>query len=137
MTSGPGRNGKSYPTRGHFSALRLAPLILSLSILAHPAVAQTAEAEKLGPLDTIELSVTGWSALRGGAAEAALLNNSFTIGSGGMLELPTIGKVQAAGLTEQDLAIADRRSPAGTQRISGARRRQSAPAAIGGRFDRS
>ena len=110
MTSGPGRHGKSYPTRGHFSALRLSPLILSLSILAHSAVAQTAEAEKLGPLDTIELSVTGWSALRGGAAEAALLNNSFTIGSGGMLELPTIGKVQAAGLTEQDLAnvIADR-----------------------------
>ena len=54
--------------------------------------------------------MTGWSALRGGAAEAALLNNSFTIGSGGMLELPTIGKVQAAGLTEQDLAklIAER-----------------------------
>ena len=105
MTSGSGRNGQpSKISRGHIAALRLAPVILSLLLLAHPAASQTDEAEKLGPLDTIELSVTGWSALRGGAAEAALLNNSFGIDSTGMLELPTIGKVQAAGLTEQDLA---------------------------------
>ena len=79
MTSGPGRNGQpSKISRGHIAALRLAPVILSLLLLAHPAASQTDEAEKLGPLDTIELSVTGWSALRGGAAEAALLNNSFT-----------------------------------------------------------
>jgi protein involved in polysaccharide export with SLBB domain len=107
MTGDPRQTGqasKRFPNARHNATLRAACLVLSLSTWAHPALAQSAGAEELGPLDVIDLSVTGWSALRGGAAEAALLSNSFTIDSAGMLELPIIGKVQAAGLSEQDLA---------------------------------
>ncbi len=46
----------------------------------------------------------------GGVVEAALLNDTFTIGTGGTLELPEIGRLPAAGLRESELAklIADR-----------------------------
>ncbi len=60
--------------------------------------------------DTVELRVTGWTALKGGVAEASVLNDDFTIAHSGSLELPFIGSVAAAGLSPEELArqITDR-----------------------------
>ncbi|MET0599207.1 MAG: polysaccharide biosynthesis/export family protein [Mesorhizobium sp.] len=93
---------------------RAAPLLLALAFaslvfLAHPALSD----EPSGPLkadDTVELRVTGWTALKGGVAEASVLNDDFTIAHSGSLELPFIGSVAAAGLSPEELArqITDR-----------------------------
>lgn len=79
-------------------------------LAATPALGQSQANDKLAPEDTIELRVSGWHALRGGVAEATLLNNTFTIGTAGTLDLPEIGQVPAAGLSAHELAklIADR-----------------------------
>ena len=43
-----------------------------------PASAEPGASTKIAPNDTIELSVTGWAALKGGVVEAILLNDRFT-----------------------------------------------------------
>ena len=75
-----------------------------------PALAEPRAVTKIAPNDTVELSVTGWAALKGGVAEATLLNDSFTVGRTGTLKLPFIGTLLAAGLTPAELErrIADR-----------------------------
>ena len=87
---------------------RATPLLLALAFaslvfLANPALSD----EPSGPLkadDTVELRVTGWTALKGGVAEASVLNDDFTIAHSGSLELPFIGSVAAAGLSPEELA---------------------------------
>ena len=75
-----------------------------------PALAEPRAVTKIAPNDTVELSVTGWAALKGGVAEATLLNDSFTVGRTGTLKLPFVGTLPAAGLTPAELErrIADR-----------------------------
>src|SRR4051812_9672725 len=139
MTNGPGRPGqvtKDVRRARPFASLRFAAPLLSVLMLAQPGAAQTVSGEQLAPFDIIELSVTGWSALRGGAAEGALLSNSFTIDTGGVLDLPILGRVQAAGLSEDELAtlIADRLpAPSGFQEraMARVRRRQMAVGSVG------
>jgi len=89
--------------------LRLAPFCLIMMLLGSPANGETAADDKLAPQDTVEISVSGWHTLLGGVAEARLLNDAFTIGITGTVELPVIGRVTAAGLSESELAklIAD------------------------------
>ncbi|MBP2238586.1 hypothetical protein J2Z31_005123 [Sinorhizobium kostiense] len=89
--------------------LRLVPFCLIMMLLGSPANGETATDDKLAPQDTVEISVSGWHTLLGGVAEARLLNDAFTIGASGTVELPVIGRVTAAGLSERELAklIAD------------------------------
>ena len=68
-----------------------------------PASAEPRASTKIAPNDTIELSVTGWAALKGGVVEAILLNDRFTVGRTGKLKLPFIGTLLAAGLTPAEL----------------------------------
>ncbi|WP_234879209.1 polysaccharide biosynthesis/export family protein [Sinorhizobium americanum] len=79
-------------------------------LLGSPASGESATDDRLAPQDTVEIGVSGWHTLLGGVAEATLLNDTFTIGRGGTLELPGIGPLPAAGLSESELAklIADR-----------------------------
>ncbi|OAP44509.1 hypothetical protein ATC00_19230 [Sinorhizobium americanum] len=79
-------------------------------LLGSPASGESATDDRLAPQDTVEIGVSGWHTLLGGVAEATLLNDTFTIGRGGTLELPGIGRLPAAGLSESELAklIADR-----------------------------
>ncbi|WP_244514900.1 polysaccharide biosynthesis/export family protein [Ensifer sp. LCM 4579] len=88
--------------------------------------------DRLAPHDTVEISVAGWHALLGGVAEAALLNDTFTIGAGGTVELPVIGRLPAAGLSESELAklITDRlqaRSGSDQRPVTTVQRRRPAP----------
>ncbi len=66
--------------------------------------------DRLVTYDTVQVRVSGWTALRGGVAEASLLNDVFTVGKAGTIELPIIGSVPATGLTAHQLAklISDR-----------------------------
>ncbi len=96
------------------SLLRVAVWCLAISLgggpTTAPALAEPRAVTKIAPNDTVELSVTGWAALKGGVAEATLLNDSFTVGRTGTLKLPFIGTLLAAGLTPAELErrIADR-----------------------------
>lgn len=75
-----------------------------------PAQALSRTDDRLAPADRVEVRISGWSALRGGFAGAVMLNNAYTISKAGTVELPFIGRVQAAGLRAHELAklIADR-----------------------------
>lgn len=88
--------------------LRIVPFCFMM-LFGTPANGETATDDKLAPQDTVEISVSGWHTLLGGVAEARLLNDAFTIGASGTVELPVIGRVTAAGLSERELAklIAD------------------------------
>nr|WP_244427856.1 polysaccharide biosynthesis/export family protein [Sinorhizobium fredii] len=79
-------------------------------LLGSPAKSGPPADDRLAPQDTVGISVSGWHTLLGGVVDAALLNDTFTIGTGGTLELPEIGRLPAAGLRESELAkpIADR-----------------------------
>jgi protein involved in polysaccharide export with SLBB domain len=85
-------------------------LFCLIMLIGTPAKSESETGDKLAPRDTVEIRVSGWSALRGGAAEASLLTDAFTIGTAGSLELPFIGHLPAAGLSADELAnlIADR-----------------------------
>ncbi|WP_440531349.1 polysaccharide biosynthesis/export family protein [Sinorhizobium fredii] len=91
------------------ATLRVVPFCLMM-LLGSPAKGGPPTDDRLAPQDTVEISVSGWHTLLGGVVEAALLNDTFTIGTGGTLELPEIGRLPAAGLRESELAklIADR-----------------------------
>ena len=96
------------------SLLRVAVWCLAISLgggpMTAPASAEPRAVTKIAPNDTVELSVTGWAALKGGVAEATLLNDRFTVGRTGTLKLPFVGTLPAAGLTPAELErrIADR-----------------------------
>ena len=96
------------------SLLRVAVWCLTISLggglVTAPASAEPRAVTKIAPNDTLELSVTGWAALKGGVAEATLLNDRFTVGRTGTLKLPFIGTLPVAGLTPAELErrIADR-----------------------------
>ncbi len=98
---------RSTRKRSGSAALSLIPFCLMM-LLGSPAGGQSND--RLAPQDTVEIRVSGWSAFRGGAAEASMLTDAFTIGSAGSLELPIIGAVPAAGLRADELAklITDR-----------------------------
>ena len=86
--------------------------LISLCLVAlfgSPAGAQSGSGDRLAPQDTVEIRVSGWSALYGGSAEASRLTGAFTIGAAGFVELPIIGPVRASGLRADELAklIAD------------------------------
>ncbi|WP_284241638.1 polysaccharide biosynthesis/export family protein, partial [Neomesorhizobium albiziae] len=80
-----------------------------VALLGSPAGAQSGTGDRLAPQDTVEIRVSGWSALPGGSAEAPRLTGAFTIGAAGFVELPIIGPVRASGLRADELAklIAD------------------------------
>ncbi|WP_245364250.1 polysaccharide biosynthesis/export family protein [Sinorhizobium americanum] len=101
-------------------------------LLGSPASGESATDDRLAPQDTVEIGVSGWHTLLGGVAEATLLNDTFTIGRGGTLELPGIGRLPAAGLSESELAklIADRlqvRSGSHQRPVTTVQRRTRAP----------
>ena len=103
-----------------------------IMLLGSPAKGETATDERLALQDTVEIRVSGWHTLLGGAAEAALLNDTFTIGTDGTLELPGIGRLPAAGLRESELAklITDRlhaRSGSNGRPVTTVQRRTPAP----------
>jgi protein involved in polysaccharide export with SLBB domain len=102
------RKSKTCKTSGR-ATLSLIPLCLFM-LLGSPAGGQSEAADRLAPQDTVEIRVSGWSALRGGVAEASLLTDAFTIGTAGLFELPIIGHVPATGLRADELAklITDR-----------------------------
>jgi protein involved in polysaccharide export with SLBB domain len=77
-------------------------LFCLILLLAAPGQAKTDD--RLAPQDTVEVRVSGWHTLRGGVAEGVMLSGAFTIGMEGMLDLPIIGLVPAAGLRANELA---------------------------------
>ncbi len=95
--------------RSGSATLSLVSLSLVL-LLASPAGSRSETDDRLAPQDTVEIRVSGWTALRGGVAEASILTDVFTIGTTGSLELPIVGHVPAAGLRADELAklITDR-----------------------------
>ncbi|QFI69361.1 TolA protein [Sinorhizobium alkalisoli] len=112
--------------------LGLVSLCIIMMLPGLPAKGQTKSDDRLAPRDTVEISVAGWHALLGGVAEAALLNGTFTIGAGGTVELPVIGRLPAAGLSESELAklITDRlqaRSGSDQRPVTTVQRRTPAP----------
>ncbi len=131
-------DGRSTAVPGHrardasFKAmLRVVPFCLMM-LLGSAAKGETATDDRLAPQDTVEISVAGWHALLGGVAEAALLNDTFTIGTSGTVELPVIGRLPAAGLSESELAklIADRlqaRSGSDQRPVTTVQRRTPSP----------
>ena len=88
-------------------------LFCFVMLLGSPARGQSETEDKLAPRDTVEIFVSNWGALRGGASEALVQSGAFTIGSEGLLDLPLIGHVPAAGLRTSVLAqlITDRLKP--------------------------
>jgi hypothetical protein len=95
--------------RSGIALLGLIPFCLAM-LLGSPALGQSETGHRLAAQDAVEISVSGWSTLRGGAAEGLALSDTFTIGKNGMLDLPIIGPVPAAGLHANELAklITDR-----------------------------
>ena len=76
-------------------------------LLGFPATGQASEAGAiLAPLDTIEIHVSlpDGPALTDSVADVSMLNGVFTIDKAGMLSLPIVGPVPAAGLDEHELA---------------------------------
>lgn len=111
---------------------RVVPFCLIVMLLGSPAKGETATDDRLAPQDTVEIGVSGWHTLLGGVAEAALLNGTFTTGTSGTIELPGIGRLPAAGLSESELAklIADRlqaRSGSDQRPVTTVQRRTPAP----------
>ncbi|WP_189587788.1 polysaccharide biosynthesis/export family protein [Mesorhizobium sp. M3A.F.Ca.ET.201.01.1.1] len=78
-------------------------------LLGSAASSQAAADDKLAPGDRIELRVWRWTTLRDGAVEGLQVNQNFSIDATGGLELPNIGRLEAAGLQTDELAklIAD------------------------------
>jgi hypothetical protein len=114
------------------SAALSAILFCFIMLLGSPARGQSETDGRLAPQDTVEVRVSGWSALRGGVAEGAALNGTFTIGAAGTINLPTIGHVPAAGLHANELAklITDRlqaRSGFHERPVTTVRRKQHLP----------
>ncbi len=106
-------------------------LLCFVMLLGSPARGQSETEDKLAPRDTVEIRVWNWEALGSGAAEAFALNDVFTIGSDGLLDLPTIGYIPAAGLHTSDLAqlITDRlHARSGERAITTIQRNQTAVA---------
>ena len=80
---------------------------LFLMLLGSPAASYASEAGAiLAPLDTIEIHVSlpDGPALTDSVADVSMLNGVFTIDKAGMLSLPIVGPVPAAGLDEHELA---------------------------------
>ena len=80
---------------------------LVVMLLGFPATGQASEAGAiLAPLDTIEIHVSlpDGPALTDFVADVSMLNGVFTIDKAGMLSLPIVGPVPAAGLDEHELA---------------------------------
>ncbi len=61
---------------------------------------------KLGPQDKLRLRVYEWRAQVGEVYEWTALNGDFVIASSGMVSLPLIGEINAAGRTTSELAEA-------------------------------
>ena len=72
-----------------------------IMLLGSPAQGQSETDDKLAPQDKVEIYILGWGP--GGAAEALVLNDVFTIGTEGFLDLPIVGRVLAAGLRTNEL----------------------------------
>lgn len=69
-------------------------LVLVLSALCAAAAAQQEPSYRIGPRDKVEVRVL----------EIPELARDFQVAEDGELELPNVGKVEAAGLTERELA---------------------------------
>lgn len=122
--SGPTCNSPAFPCRdgrttavpwhltrqGSASATLCSIPFCLVMLLASPAISQSATDDRLAPQDAVEIRISGWYALFGGVAEAALLHDVFTIGTAGTLEIPEFGRLPAAGLRAGEPAklIADR-----------------------------
>lgn len=118
------------------ATLTVVPFCLMM-LLGSAAKGEPAADDRLAPRDTVEISVSGSHTLPGGV-EAATLNDTFTIGTGGTLELPEIGHLPAAGLRESELAkrIADRlqaRSGSDQRPVTTVKRRAAAPRVLSSR----
>ncbi len=111
-------------------ALRLVPTLLTallfaalLALLhANSAAAATAKGGdyKLGPQDQVRLLVFEWRANVDTVFAWSSLNDEFTVGASGMISLPILGEVEAAGKTTVELAQAVGERLKGTIGLAGA-----------------
>ena len=115
-------------------------LVCFVMLIGSPARGQSETEDRLAPQDTVEVLVSNWGALRDGASEALALSDSFTIGSDGLLNLPIIGHISAAGQSTSQLAelINDRlqaRSGLNERAVTLVERKQTALASDGVRVE--
>lgn len=82
----------------------LAKALVGFTLAAgHPAAVSSAE-YLLGPQDKLRLKIYEWRASRDVIFEWTALNDEFTVGAGGLLSLPFVGDIRAAGETPPRLA---------------------------------
>lgn len=95
---------------GTIDRIRAAPMtfLLSLALLLLASFAETSSANteeyRLGPEDKIRLKVYEWRASRDEVFEWTALNDTFSVGANGMLALPLLGEIAAAGLSPGEFA---------------------------------
>ncbi|MEN0072971.1 MAG: polysaccharide biosynthesis/export family protein, partial [Paracraurococcus sp.] len=75
---------------------------------ARPAAAEDAPAYQLGPMDRLRIAVSEWSSA--GGEIRTRLTGEFTVDSAGILSMPMLGSMPAAGrsIAELSAAISDR-----------------------------
>ena len=91
-------------------AVRLALLCalctgVPLGLAASPQEKQTGSSYRLGPEDKVRLKVFEWRPATDEIFEWKALNDEFTVSADGTLPIPLAGRVNAAGLTPDAVAI--------------------------------
>jgi protein involved in polysaccharide export with SLBB domain len=89
-------------------SLRRALLLTGASLVALLAIQPVVCAGEylLGPQDKVRLKIYEWRASRDVIFEWTALNDEFIVGAGGMLSLPFVGDIEAAGHSPSELAKA-------------------------------
>lgn len=88
----------------HLPANVLGAIILAVFLLLVAFVPADATEYRLGPDDRIRLSIFEWRATLDETFGWEALNDEFTVGAEGDLSLPLIGRVQAGGLSRDELS---------------------------------
>lgn len=79
--------------------------VLLAALLVMPQVAAASD-YRLGPLDKLNIRVAEWQTVDGTFRDWSALNGEYSVGPGGMLSVPFVGDMQAAGKTTAEIASA-------------------------------
>ena len=90
----------------HRFRLRACVAAVALGAFLAPALAQSVDDYRLGPLDKIRLRVQEWRASKDEVYEWSTLKEDYIVGPSGTVSVPLAGEIRAAGLTTRELGSA-------------------------------
>ncbi|MFW6028489.1 MAG: polysaccharide biosynthesis/export family protein, partial [bacterium] len=99
------RQWLTLPPRRRARGQTLAAIVSALFVLLLASGPAVAAEYRFGPDDRLRLSIFEWRPSRDETFGWEALNDDYTVGAGGDLSLPLLGRIQAAGLTRDELAL--------------------------------